>query len=291
MLEGSTAAPPSRRADDEREVDRPGTNPTGGLAMGTTCHEPRRLSELTTSWEALRRAQDAEDPGARDAQQWIVERYGGAIRRYFLACVGDPDAADDLLQEFGLCLVRGQFRRADPDRGRFRDYLKGALQHLVGRHRRRLARRPWQVSDGAESSESPPAHGDGPDPEFDASWRDDLLARSWSALERDSPGSYLALRLRVEAAGATYEVIAARLSQARGFPVSVDSARQSVRRARARFTERLIDEVAGTLDDPIAERIEDELIDLGLHRYCRPTLGDRVARPAGGRQHSRPLEP
>src|SRR3712207_7176976 len=45
-------------------------------------------------------------------------------------------AAEELLQEFAVRFLRGDFRRADPQRGRFRDYVKTALIHLVIDHQR-----------------------------------------------------------------------------------------------------------------------------------------------------------
>jgi DNA-directed RNA polymerase specialized sigma24 family protein len=45
--------------------------------------------------------------------------------------VRDPEVADDLAQEFALRFLRGDFQRADPERGRCRDYLKRALINLV----------------------------------------------------------------------------------------------------------------------------------------------------------------
>ena len=40
----------------------------------------------------------------------------GAAYRYLLGAVHDPDAADDLCQDFAVRFLRGDFRRADPGR-------------------------------------------------------------------------------------------------------------------------------------------------------------------------------
>src|SRR5262249_42324166 len=47
------------------------------------------------------------------------------------AMVRDDDAAEELTQEFAVRFLRGDFRQADPSRGRFRDLLKRALRHLA----------------------------------------------------------------------------------------------------------------------------------------------------------------
>jgi DNA-directed RNA polymerase specialized sigma24 family protein len=52
-----------------------------------------------------------------------------------MGAVRNPDTAGDLAQEFALRFLRGAFRHADPGRGRFRDYMKTALIHLVNDYR------------------------------------------------------------------------------------------------------------------------------------------------------------
>ena len=54
----------------------------------------------------------------------------------------DREAADELSQEFSLRFVRGDLKGADRERGRFRDYLKGVLFHLIGDYWRRRKRAP-----------------------------------------------------------------------------------------------------------------------------------------------------
>ncbi|MBV8265921.1 MAG: hypothetical protein JO252_06210, partial [Planctomycetaceae bacterium] len=49
--------------------------------------------------------------------------------------------------------------------------------------------------------------------------------------------------------------------------------RQALHRARERFADLLIDQVANTLGD---SDVEQELIDLGLIDYCRPALRRRA---------------
>src|SRR5262249_34829660 len=100
-----------------------------------------RLSQIATRWSVLLQAHQETDAAAA-ARQQLLERYCGAVYRYLLAAVRDHHAAEDLTQEFALRFVRGQFRLADPERGRFRDYVKTALFHLVDDYRRRQGRAP-----------------------------------------------------------------------------------------------------------------------------------------------------
>src|SRR5262245_24363670 len=90
-----------------------------------------RLSRMSTSWSMLAQAHLATDEAAR-ARQLLCERYQGAVRRYAQAVLGES-AAEELAQEFAL--VRGDFRGARPERGRFRDYVKSVVFHMVSSRR------------------------------------------------------------------------------------------------------------------------------------------------------------
>src|SRR3954463_9751725 len=99
----------------------------------------QRLSRISTRWTLLVQAHG----GTRAvpvAQAALLLRYRAAVVRYLLGAVRDGDAAEELAQEFSLRFLRGAFCRASPERGRFRDYLRTALIHLVNDfHRARQA--------------------------------------------------------------------------------------------------------------------------------------------------------
>src|SRR5262245_57328630 len=94
-----------------------------------------RLSGISTLWSTFFQAHKSGD-AAVAARQALLERYSGAVYRYLLGAVRNEDTAADLTQEFALRFLRGDFHRADPQRGRFRDYLKTSLIHLVNDHHR-----------------------------------------------------------------------------------------------------------------------------------------------------------
>jgi RNA polymerase sigma-70 factor (ECF subfamily) len=236
----------------------------------------QRLSKISTSWTVLRQAHEGSPQGAVAAQQLLVQRYGSAIYRYVLRAVGDAAAAEDLTQEFALSLVSGQFRHVDPQRGRFRDYVKAVLFHLVSRYRRGQQRRPLPLP-----ADSPvmAALADMPEEaqrEFDASWRDELLARTWEALARAQPHFHAVLRLRADHPKMPSAEMAQQLSQPLSKPLTPQGVRQSLHRARDTFAELLIEEVAQSLESPTLERIEEELGELNLLEYCRSALERRA---------------
>src|SRR5262249_12477585 len=109
-----------------------------GTAMRGTSVD--RLSDISTLWTQLALAQQP-DPD-RAALTALVERYHQAAYSYLLASTGREDVAAHLFQELALKFLRGEFRRADQDRGRFRDYLKATLANLVRKHAGQAAREP-----------------------------------------------------------------------------------------------------------------------------------------------------
>src|SRR5262245_54137586 len=100
-------------------------------------NEPDRpLQQISTLWTVVCQAHAGAPEAVRAAQEQLLRRYRGAVSRYLLAAVRDAAAAEDLAQEFALRFLQGRLRGADPGQGRFRDFLKGVLAHLVADHHR-----------------------------------------------------------------------------------------------------------------------------------------------------------
>ena len=112
------------------------------------------LDRISTLWSVVCRAQGGAPQEAAEANRVLLERYGAAARRYLLGAVRDPEAADDLFQEFSLRLLRGDLSRADPGRGRFRHFVKGVLSHLIADHYRGRGR-THQLAEGAPEPAAP----------------------------------------------------------------------------------------------------------------------------------------
>jgi RNA polymerase sigma factor (sigma-70 family) len=241
----------------------------------------QHLSRIQTLWTLVRKAH-AGTPGAvRDAQQQLLDRYGGAIRRYLRGVLHNADAADDLFQDFACRLLKGGLHGADPERGRFRNYVKGVLFHLVADHHRQVKRRPAALGDDVpEPAVGPPSLAE-LDRDFVQSWRDEVLARSWQLLEAEPQNGkmfYTVLRFRAEHPALSSQQLAEKLSVQLGKPLTAASVRQTLHRARERFSDLLLDEVLHALENPTAEMLEQELIELGLIDYCRPALEKRQGK-------------
>jgi RNA polymerase sigma-70 factor (ECF subfamily) len=198
--------------------------------------------------------------------------------------VRDPDVADDLAQDFALRLVRGDFRRADPGHGRFRDFLKTSLYHLIVDYQRRKMRGRHEVlqPDAADLAESTPVFPS--DQEFLARWREELLNRAWESLEAYEKETrqpfYTVLRFRAENPQVRSAQMAEKLRGRLGKPLTDVGVRQTLHRAREKFADLLLEEVAHSLESPQLDRLEQELIDLDLLSYCRTSL-ERYARKSG----------
>lgn len=241
-----------------------------------------RLSQIGTVWDEVWAAQaDGRRTVAAHARWELLKRYGGAAGRYLLGAVKDTDQAADLAQEFAVQFLDGGVKGANPEKGRYRDYLKGVLRNLSRGHHRKAARRPMV---GGESLPEPAVESDD-GTEFDQAfrdcWRSELLANTWAKLQRveEETGQpvYSLLRVRADQPDWSSDQLAADMSRRLGREITAAACRKALQRARERFTALLVDEVRGSLSDPSEEAVRDELIDLGLYEYCRPATDPPAA--------------
>lgn len=247
--------------------------------------EDPHLSQIQTLWSVVELAH-GDNTAMQSAQQTMLDRYGGAVRRYALAALRDEDAADEVFQEFALKFVRGDFRGADPGKGRFRAFVKTVVYRLIVDYQRRkkklgreapmhsnLAGEP--ASAGGSSGEVPPDT----DALFHASWRDELLARCWGKLAeyecKSGKPYHTVLRYRVEHPDARSPELAEGLSQKLGKPINAGAVRVMLHRSRDAFADLLLDEVVNSLADGSLDAAEQELIELDLLGYCKPALESR----------------
>ena len=238
----------------------------------------RRLCSIDTLWSVVKRAHGHDSEAARSARHELLARYGGAIRRYLTAATRDPMIAEELSQDFSLRFLNGDFHNADPGRGRFRDYLKTSVYHMIVAHHARQKRQALPLPD---DQAGPAVMPDEPTFEriFAESWRDELLANAWEALagaeSKGGPPHYTVLKFRADHPDLSSAEMADQLTRRGGRAQTPAGVRQALHRARDQFAARLIDEIANSLGENSLDRIEEELIDLGLFEYCREFLRKR----------------
>jgi RNA polymerase sigma-70 factor (ECF subfamily) len=230
--------------------------------------DEEHLSRLSTDWTGLRNANGASGAAGspRTAQERFILRYGPAVRRYLLRLTRDIEAVDELFQEFALVLVEGKFRNTNPERGRFRDYVKAVLRHLVANYYTKRKRGPQTDGAALDALAAPEPPGD----RLDEVRRVNLLARTWAALAAANRLSYEVFRFRVDNPDLSSQDVAAQLSTRLGRPITAEAVRQTVHRARKLFESLLTEEVTRSLESPTPAAVAERLAELGLLEYCRP---------------------
>jgi RNA polymerase sigma factor (sigma-70 family) len=221
------------------------------------------LDQISTRWSTV------HDPDQ------VVLRYAPAIQAYLKSLLKNQADAEDVAQDFLLHVMKNGLVRARPDRGRFRDYLKRAVRNAALTFLRRKRNTGDQtilqhlaVHSTAESQA---------DRQWLAEWHRCVMEKAWLALEQHQQqvaGNlfFTVLRTAVDHADEDSEALAARVSELAGRPLRADAFRKQLSRARHMFATLLLDEVAQTLDHATPDRIEEELIAVGLMPYVRDFL-------------------
>ncbi len=246
------------------------------------------LADLATMWSRVFQAQESQGDAAASARNDLLVRYHEAVYHYLRDKVRDPHAADKLFSNFALRVLEADkfLKRADPERGRFRDYLKTVLRNMVTDHYRGVQRDNKKVQGFIEGSDQDRA-ADNDDEDFVGWWRQELANQAWKALdtiEQNTGQPYAALlRHLVDHPGARSAGIAESFSAKRGKAFTAAGIRQLIHRARELFGDLLVQEVARSLNSPgkdfvTPDRLEQELIELNLlNSYCKDAL-ERYAK-------------
>jgi RNA polymerase sigma-70 factor (ECF subfamily) len=231
---------------------------------------PRRLSQIATRWSEVMQAHDPAKSGVTNVQRDLLLRYHGAAFQYLLGAVRDPNVAEELSQEFALRFVRGDFHRARPEKGRFRDYLRTALIHLVtDYHRLRQA-----APQGLAVEPAAPAPQDS-EPDFAASWRTEILERTWQSLKENNPSYHAVLVARIDNPEWTSPQLAVHVGGVLQKEVTPEWVRKNIQRAQRKFAELLVEEAEVSIESQSVDQIETELRELDLLRFCRSVLDER----------------
>ena len=241
----------------------------------------------------MRQAHGNQTVGVESAQRILLDRYGGAIRRYALAALRDEDAADEVFQEFALKFVRGEFGKVDPERGRFRAFVKTVVYRLIVDYQRRKKKRFIETPMHSNIAEPLAGEDEGADDElFRVSWRAELLDRCWKSLEKASAKVgkpyYTVMRYRVDHPDAHSPELAEGLSKKLGKSINAGAVRVLLHRAREEFADILLQRSHGFAGGQLARRSRAGADRAGPARVLPPCPGPA---PRAKRRLSRTRRP
>lgn len=240
------------------------------------------LNDISTVWADLAEAHQGPAERARAAQARLLARYEVAIRRYIAGAIHDPESVDEVYQNFAVRFVRGDFQNANPQKGRFRTFLKAAIWNLVTDYFRERKKQGLPLTSDQETAIS---SGGDDDEQFLEIWRAELIQRAWAALAREEHITgrplYTLLSMKASDPNLRSITLAQRLEVETGRPVSVEGVRKRLHDARQRFITLFVNEVANTLKSPSFDDIEEELASLGMLDRCRAEMEQRRRRAAG----------
>ena len=214
------------------------------------------------------RARGAE-PEARAALAELCEIYWTPVFRFLRREGRNEDVSQDLTQEFFAKLLAGNgIAMIDPQKGRFRSYLLGALKHFLAEHRRNETRQ--KRGGGAEiesiedeevsliTPEIPDPSAMISDPYFDRQWGIALMERGLRTVEATFRNSGRAAQFEVLKpwlVGDTENLSQA--SAAAQLGMTSGSIKVAIHRLRKEFGNAIRNEIEQTVSDPDA--IADEL--------------------------------
>jgi DNA-directed RNA polymerase specialized sigma24 family protein len=223
---------------------------------------------LTTRWTRVCLAKDESEDGRR-ALSDLCSAYYEPVMAYLRSMLRDADAAREMSHAFFAdMLAGGTIHTADPERGRFRFYLLGAVKHFVA-HQREAGMRLRRgggvapLSLDMDTPESPALQVAedarlSPEAVFDRQWAITVLARAMDVLQaecaaQDSTTLFEQLRPWLLGEAGYGDQVAA----AAALGLSAGAMKITVHRMRQRFRQCVKQEIAGTLRDESA--VEDEM--------------------------------
>jgi RNA polymerase sigma-70 factor (ECF subfamily) len=215
----------------------------------------------TTHWSLVVTAgsDEASLVSAQNALEDLCKAYWYPLYVFVRYRGYSADEAQDLTQSFFARLIEKRgFANADPDRGRFRSYLLGAMKNFLANewHRARAMKRgggatllSWDALDPEARYALEPAGTDDPGAGFDRKWAEETIARALDRLreEMEAKGKgdlFTNLKGSLTGDESDRTGIAARLG------MSVGAVKVAVHRLRKRYRELLRAEIADTVDDP-----------------------------------------
>ncbi len=227
-------------------------------------------SFFTTRWTRVARSKGSSVE-AQAALAELCESYYDPVHAFLRATVRDDEEARDLTQAFFARVLDQQaFEGADPQRGRFRSFLLGAVKHFLSDHRRRGraekrggGESPISFedmgpgSDGRSDSDTSPGWTPPdltqlpPDCEFDRRWALTVITKALAQIRQS---------MTAKGQETTFQVLKPWLTGDNGnlrqshaaleLGLSQNATKVAIHRLRRQFREAVKAEISQTLADP-----------------------------------------
>jgi RNA polymerase sigma-70 factor (ECF subfamily) len=221
----------------------------------------------TTHWSVVLAASEENSERGTVALEQLCRAYWRPVFAYARRCGWNQQSAEDLTQEFFHRLLdRRYLTQADPQKGRFRNFLLVTFNHFLANEwdRAKAVKRGGRVSfisidqEGTGVELWEPSTRDTPDQAFARTWALVFLERVIGRLRAGLKGAsqreqfdVLKHYLISDESAETYAQLASRLGSTEG------AIKMAVQRLRRRFADALREEISDTVTRP--DEIEDEI--------------------------------
>lgn len=223
---------------------------------------------VTTQWSLVVAAKPgaASETQAQKALEELCRAYWYPLYSFVRNRGYSSSDAQDLVQSFFARILETHgFARADPERGRFRSYLLGAMKHFLANewHRSQARKRGGGVTfleldalDPEARYALEPSHPPDPDARFDREWALESIARAMEHLRAESEAGgkgalFVALKGSLTGDEPARSETAAQLGMTEG------AVKVAVHRLRQRYREFLRAEIAETVTE--TPDVDDEM--------------------------------
>jgi RNA polymerase sigma-70 factor (ECF subfamily) len=215
-----------------------------------------------TRWTLVLRAKAGDDSGQKALSE-LCETYYAPVVAFLRYRAPGEDAAREQAHAFFARVLEGQaLVGANPDRGRFRSYLLGALRHFLAdaSDRARAEKRgggvePIELDESMHGEATLPGNDEAA---FDREWALTVINRALTSIADEwaaagKAAQFEALKPALVASGEAFDLAASASQQG----MSEGAVKVAVHRLRARFRDVVKQEIAQTV--PAESDVDEEL--------------------------------
>lgn len=209
-----------------------------------------------TRWTLVQRAGLRSDEGSKALSE-LCEVYYEPVLRFILHRVVSEDRARDLAHSFFEGLLKQEsLGSPDPERGKFRSYLLGAVKHFLAReHAHSMAAKRGGGNEHIELQDDSQV-GESDYTGFDRDWAHALIRRAHDVLEQEMIAAGKGAQFQVLREWLDGHPTEPRATAAAELEMSDNALKVAIHRLRKRFRERVRIEVESTTSSEVSANEE-----------------------------------